>query len=797
MAAAVITRKIVLGKSADWDMWFHYVKQRAINNFIWELVDPSKDIKPAVLVAPVKPTVTIPTGPEKLGSDAYEIFRIRQQIYKDEVAEYKDQHKALADLVAFIQETVAVQYSPYISKAEPHPWDLLRSLKSRLAPSDQARKLEVLRRYQALCLGPGSRDIESWIEEWQLTYTEAAGLKIGEALEERPKRDFLLAIRLKNATFAEMHLEDVDKDSVTIYHLIELYRNRTRLLKAADIIIPTHSAFGAHKEQTEKGKGKEKESTFNGQKPARPKCLCGGFHSMGKCWFMVPNIRPSGWTPNAATMTRVSEALKDPANRKKLSESIERLKKAESEATTWGGEEGDTDHATFVTNSVFAVDEKFSIRNSWILDNGSDIHVCNDTMLHRFRKEKNAPSNHTLIAGARRCTIEAYGTIKITADSPTGPKEITLQNVAYVPDFMTNVTSLFLMRKKGVHFDSWKSHLHAAGKTLYLVKQVGGHDLLEDNTSAVFITRRLKDTSNPTEVPTKKKVASSYDWHRLLAHASAEVIGHLQSSAQGVEVTDSAKINVPKTNECEPCALSKAHRIISRSTELAETSDKPFYRVTFDLIPMTPALNKDEWISHFACHSTDFNMVYTHQKKSEATKLIREAFNVIETRFNGKIVFVRSDGEKSPGIEFISLLAEKGISWEPSAPASPEQNGHSERQGGILTMKARALRIDADLPTFLWNEIIRTAGYLANRTPMAKHGWKTPWELVAWSPPNLAHLHQFGCKAYTLNKNIPREQKLEARAHIGHLVGYEARTIFRIWIPSQAKSYSHTRCYVQ
>ena len=94
-------------------------------------------------------------------------------------------------------------------------------------------------------------------------------------------------------------------------------------------------------------------------------------------------------------------------------------------------------------------------------------------------------------------------------------------------------------------------------------------------------------------------------------------------------------------------------------------------------------------------------MVFTHPKKSDATRIVKEPLNLIETRFNGKVVFFRTDGEKSLRGDFRELLIEKRITYEPSAPHSPEQNGHSERKGGILTLKARAMRMDANLPTFL------------------------------------------------------------------------------------------------
>ena len=183
----------------------------------------------------------------------------------------------------------------------------------------------------------------------------------------------------------------------------------------------------------------------------------------------------------------------------------------------------------------------------------------------------------------------------------------------------------------------------------------------------------------------------------------------------------------------------------------------------------------------------DFNLVFTHARKSDATSIIKEAFAIIETRFNGKIVFFRSDGEKSLGIEYKDFIASKGITYESSAPDTPAQNGHSERKGSILAMRARAMRIGAGLPSYLRHELIKTAGYIANRTPMQKHGWKTPFEMVVGGAPNLSHPRKIGCKAYSLDKHITREQKLRERAHIGHLMGYDSTNIFRIWIPSQRK----------
>ena len=259
-------------------------------------------------------------------------------------------------------------------------------------------------------------------------------------------------------------------------------------------------------------------------------------------------------------------------------------------------------------------------------------------------------------------------------------------------------------------------HLHRDGKTVGLVERYNGHYLLENNVDSTLSAYFAVTKSGSQE-----------DWHQRLAHASEDAIKHLKMSAEGVKVIDG---RVPKTNECETCALSKAHQIISQSSDKSEYSDNFFHRITYDLMQFTTTMNKDQWTSHVACAATDFNLGFTHPRKSDAVSIIQMAINIIETRYNGKVVFFRSDGEKSLGNDFHEYIAQKSITYESSAPDTPAQNGHSERKRDILAMKARAIRIDAGLPVYLWNELVKTAGYIANWTPMRKHKWITLFEQI-------------------------------------------------------------------
>jgi hypothetical protein len=79
------------------------------------------------------------------------------------------------------------------------------------------------------------------------------------------------------------------------------------------------------------------------------------------------------------------------------------------------------------------------------------------------------------------------------------------------------------------------------------------------------------------------------------------------------------------------------------------------------------------------------------------------------------------------------------------------------------------------------------AVYLLNQTPVESLGWKTPYEVAGGHKPSMAHLSKIGVQAYYLNNKLKRGDKMESRALIGHLVGYDSTNTFRIWLPE-----SHT-----
>ena len=154
--------------------------------------------------------------------------------------------------------------------------------------------------------------------------------------------------------------------------------------------------------------------------------------------------------------------MKDKAFREKVEKSIQTCKeKARTSQNNQGqmnqdqkGQKNNTipegRNATFAAfcSTSFSAANSLVIKWSWILDNGSNRQISNETMKSRKVKTRDASKDDYLAAGANYLKVEFYGTIRINIPALSGPWIITLVDVAYVPRFMTNVVAQHLFNIK-------------------------------------------------------------------------------------------------------------------------------------------------------------------------------------------------------------------------------------------------------------------------------------------------------------------------------------------------------------
>jgi transposase InsO family protein len=141
--------------------------------------------------------------------------------------------------------------------------------------------------------------------------------------------------------------------------------------------------------------------------------------------------------------------------------------------------------------------------------------------------------------------------------------------------------------------------------------------------------------------------------------------------------------------------------VVSRQSGQEEPAGEPLGRVGYDLIPIGDSYNRDRWVSHFRCFRTKADFVYTHLRKNDAVTVIKEFLNMAKTRYGAVVRFIRTDDKPTLSQKYKDLLAERGITAERTALYTLAQNGRTERVRGVLTLRARALRIAAKLPSTL------------------------------------------------------------------------------------------------
>lgn len=203
---------------------------------------------------------------------------------------------------------------------------------------------------------------------------------------------------------------------------------------------------------------------------------------------------------------------------------------------------------------------------------------------------------------------------------------------------------------------------------------------------------------------------------------------------------------------------------------------------------MEEAFNADSWVVHFYCDYSAYHVSFNLPNKTqeELVSVTQEFLAITNDNWGFTTRYIQSDGEKGLGQKWKDLIITKGITFNPSPPDTPDQNGPAERSGGVIMAIARKLRIQSRLPHKLWPYIVAHATRLLNRIPVQRKWWQTPFEMVHGRKPNLAYLKIIGSLAYVLIKNKrdrPARAKLNDKAVMGWLVGLDATNVYKVWIP--------------
>jgi hypothetical protein len=394
--------------------------------------------------------------------------------------------------------------------------------------------------------------------------------------------------------------------------------------------------------------------------------------------------------------------------------------------------------------------------------------------------------------------IQGYGTVRIRARTLSGEHVITLHDVALCPDILCNLVSFRLLRQQGIWWDNRSEPTtlrQSDGSIIAILSEVCDQWVIEGALDgATFFAR----TNSRTERAVQNR--SAILWHKRLGHPGPAAIEHLVYQSEGV------RIKGVTTVECDACGRAKSRRQIRRSPRRSD--EGPGERIALDFHSYEEHSSTKEKsqmliIDQYSRYTWD--LYFKDNRPSKSIIRLLELFIIfLKKQFNITVKVIESDNEiVTVKTEVSRWCTSQGIKLEPSAPDTQAQNGGAERSGGVIKEKARAMRLDANLPWELWPEITRAAVYLYNRTPNYSNQWASPYErfftriaalngiVPGLRKPSQAHLKAYGCKAFAMtddtHRGKSRLQRLDPKAWVGYLVGYQSTNIYRVWIPPLGK----------
>ena len=116
------------------------------------------------------------------------------------------------------------------------------------------------------------------------------------------------------------------------------------------------------------------------------------------------------------------------------------------------------------------------------------------------------------------------------------------------------------------------------------------------------------------------------------------------------------------------------------------------------------------------------------KSKTETPEMFK-TFKALTEKHSGELIkrfrCANGKGEYNNAV-FQAILWENGISYEPSAPYTQNQNGVSKRINWTIMEKARTMLLEAHLPQSFWAVAVNTAVYLHNRSPTRSLDNMTP-----------------------------------------------------------------------
>ena len=159
------SRKIILAKSADWNIWLSFIRNKIQLNDIWKKINLELINCLSCLILSIEFMSYVSISLEIFKQKLYDLWKLHDRLYLRALLNYDCQQKAFISIIDFIHESISTAYSSIIRRKSFHSWNILRIFKHHLASSNAVMTYELKLKYHRLNKDLENRDVESWVEE--------------------------------------------------------------------------------------------------------------------------------------------------------------------------------------------------------------------------------------------------------------------------------------------------------------------------------------------------------------------------------------------------------------------------------------------------------------------------------------------------------------------------------------------------------------------------------------------------------------------------------------------------------
>ena len=346
---------------------------------------------------------------------------------------------------------------------------------------------------------------------------------------------------------------------------------------------------------------------------------------------------------------------------------------------------GDEDSANYVLvaadEEMFLCDECPSNSHRWIADTGASHHMTNDEsgLVNKVvpKEVKTVKvGNGTLVSVVYTSDFRGY-----YLDENRNFKRITIKGVSYSPEFCA--AKLFSITKaldKGMRVSN-------EGKTIMLT---------DDKTKICFdkyfttvngylaYTELYVTPIHYACIATTPRTMKIQDFHDRLGHPHFEI---LKDTAKKMAIQLKGSI-LP----CRACALAKARQGDVNKWNSNRT-DVPGQRIYYDISSIqSQSLSGSRYWLLMVDEATRYKISRFIKTKDDLAKTVSTVLRTLNSN-NKTVKYVRSDnaGENSKVEKYCEDMQVKDITFEYTAPYTPQQNGIVERSFAFLYNRVRAM----------------------------------------------------------------------------------------------------------